>query len=297
MMPLPTNSPGLEHQLVFNLPPYNLRVRGQANSPLDAGKPLLICLHGWLDNSASFAPLAGYLQDYTLLALDLPGHGHSDHAGDGASYQFVEWVVFVHELLEQQIAQPYFLVSHSMGACISTLVAGLRPRGLQGLVLIDGVTPYCQPDEAICEQVAKHIAARRKYVPGKARVFDEVAVAVASRLADSDLDHRSAQLIVERNLEETTAGYRWRFDPRLRWPSSHRLTDKQVLSFCHQINVPSMLIAAPDSSLPVHKFCGDKIAAIPNLQQRHIAGGHHLHMLHPDVVSEAIKAFLRPYHD
>jgi len=45
------------------------------NQPTDQelpGKPLLIALHGWLDNSASFLPLAPHLGDFHLICVDLP---------------------------------------------------------------------------------------------------------------------------------------------------------------------------------------------------------------------------------
>ena len=41
------------------------------------GEPVL-ALHGWLDNAASFQPLAEPL-GHPLVALDFAGHGHSEH--------------------------------------------------------------------------------------------------------------------------------------------------------------------------------------------------------------------------
>ena len=38
-----------------------------------------LCLHGWLDNAASFIPLAPLLKPLDLVALDMAGHGHSQH--------------------------------------------------------------------------------------------------------------------------------------------------------------------------------------------------------------------------
>ena len=38
------------------------------------GDPKVLCLHGWLDNAASFVPLAPFLKDFDLLALDFDVH-------------------------------------------------------------------------------------------------------------------------------------------------------------------------------------------------------------------------------
>ena len=56
--------------------PY-LRLSARAWGPPD-GVPVL-ALHGWLDNAASFDPLASLLPGVRLVAVDLPGHGGSDH--------------------------------------------------------------------------------------------------------------------------------------------------------------------------------------------------------------------------
>ena len=45
------------------------------------GAPILVGLHGYLDNAASFDNLAPFLcsQGYSFVSLDLPGHGLSSH--------------------------------------------------------------------------------------------------------------------------------------------------------------------------------------------------------------------------
>ena len=43
------------------------------------GQPRVLALHGWLDNAASFLPLAARLPALDLVMLDLPGHGRSGH--------------------------------------------------------------------------------------------------------------------------------------------------------------------------------------------------------------------------
>ena len=41
------------------------------------GEPVL-ALHGWLDNAASYVPLATHLE-CPMVAMDFSGHGHSGH--------------------------------------------------------------------------------------------------------------------------------------------------------------------------------------------------------------------------
>src|SRR5690606_37312566 len=57
------------------------------------GAPRVLALHGWLDNAASFVPLAAEferagLDGIDLVEPDLPGHGRSAHLAPGADYSF-----------------------------------------------------------------------------------------------------------------------------------------------------------------------------------------------------------------
>ncbi|EQD70798.1 alpha/beta fold family hydrolase, partial [mine drainage metagenome] len=53
---------------------------------------------GWLDNAASFATLAPLLAArHRVIALDLPGHGHSAHLPPAARYDLALYVASVRE--------------------------------------------------------------------------------------------------------------------------------------------------------------------------------------------------------
>ena len=56
------------------------------------GGARVIALHGWLDNAASFDRLAPLLPELHLVALDLAGHGRSQHRLPGVYHHFVDWV-------------------------------------------------------------------------------------------------------------------------------------------------------------------------------------------------------------
>src|SRR3546814_404711 len=60
----------------------------------EPGMPRVLALHGWLDNAASFVPLAVEFERIgtrvDLVAPDLPGHGRSAHLPPGADYRSEE---------------------------------------------------------------------------------------------------------------------------------------------------------------------------------------------------------------
>ena len=53
-----------------------------------------------MDNAASFTPLAAELGELDLVALELAGHGHSDHRPHGTHYYFSDYVFDVDAALE-----------------------------------------------------------------------------------------------------------------------------------------------------------------------------------------------------
>ena len=80
----------------FKLP--HITLAGFTNS--NVGKPPLLLLHGWLDNAGSFETMLPYLDQYHVIAVDLPGHGLSQHRSLDAHYHFVDWIYDVSQLIE-----------------------------------------------------------------------------------------------------------------------------------------------------------------------------------------------------
>ena len=108
----------------------------------DPAAPPLVALHGWLDNAASFALLAPRLAPrYRVIALDLPGHGHSGHLPAGAGYHYLDHVRAVLAVLDALELSRCRLLGHSLGAGIASLVAAAAPARIERLHLIEGLGP------------------------------------------------------------------------------------------------------------------------------------------------------------
>jgi pimeloyl-ACP methyl ester carboxylesterase len=123
-------------------------------------EPQLVLVHGGAQNAHTFDTVALALQR-PLLALDLPGHGHSDPSPFAHS-AILSHAQDLERAIEQLTATPLPLVGMSLGGICSIIVAAERPDLVSSLVLVD-ITPGVNADKA------KHIT---NFVNGP-RSFDD----------------------------------------------------------------------------------------------------------------------------
>ena len=122
--------------------PDFIRVRGLRYHVRRWGKPdapRVFLLHGWLDTSATWHPVAtGLLPKFQVLCPDWRGFGHSEWPQDG--YWFQDYVADLEAVLDHYSASaPVDLVGHSMGGQVASLYAGLRPERVKKLVCLDSL--------------------------------------------------------------------------------------------------------------------------------------------------------------
>ena len=107
----------------------------------DTNKPILLALHGWLDNAASFYRLAPLIKHYHIIAIDLPGHGHSSPLQSHFDYMMPNQLTWLHDLI-QQLANPTIsLLGHSMGAGIASLYSACFPETIDLFITLDMLGP------------------------------------------------------------------------------------------------------------------------------------------------------------
>ena len=121
----------------------------------DPGGIPTLALHGWQDNSASFAEVGPLLEGVYLVAMDLPGHGQSVWKNEGASYLFADWVVDGFEMANDLGWNTFQLLGHSMGAGIASLMAGTAPERISRIALIEGLGPFVDPSTRDAQSTAK----------------------------------------------------------------------------------------------------------------------------------------------
>ncbi len=253
----------------------------------------LVCFHGWLDNAASFVPLAEHLGDFEIFAWDFLGHGKSEHRHLGERYHYIDLVPFIDAALAEVHSDKKILVGHSMGAGACALYAGASSvSGIQKLILIEGFAPMTAETEDAAKILGEGIADFKKAQNLPKPHYDNFSDAVKVRMRINSLSEEAAIPLVKRASLKTKNGYTWRADFRLRAPSLVRMTSPQVKTILSQISVPTLVVLG-DKGMPQLRTAVDKKEEFfPHAVVETLPGHHHLHMDSAAEVARVIDRFL-----
>lgn len=250
----------------------------------------LLCLHGWLDNANSFLPMMSLLPDLDLVAIDMPGHGFSDHLD--STYTVPDSAYWAAAVIKALGWKRCHIAGHSLGGIIAPLVAVGIPDTIESLILIESSGALtAEPDEFVerLQNSMNDQLAENKY---QSRVYADKDEAINTRLRSAKMNTNSARLIVDRQLTEFDDGWRWRFDPKLRVSTAHRLTEAHVRAVNSSIQCPVLTIIAKDGFLTSRQQTAERMDLIKDHRSVMLTGHHHLHMDTPEPVAAAMNQFL-----
>ncbi len=245
-----------------------------------AGGIPVIALHGWLDNSESFALLAPHMPQVDLLALDLAGHGWSDHRAPHANYLIWDDLREILAVADQLGWRRFGLLGHSRGAIIAAMLAAAAPERVAALGLIDGLWAKTCSADKMPQQLARSLqdearAQRREQQPVFAS-FDEM---VQLRLGNGfPLSEVAARRLVARNAVELEGAWHWRTDARHKLPSLVMLTPEQQSAIHRSLRVPVELAMAENGLALAYPDFAERLLVLPHINWSLHEGGHHLHM-------------------
>ena len=253
----------------------------------------VLALHGWLDNAASFVPLAPLLPGLDLVALDLPGHGRSAHLPPGAEYSLAGTVHAVLDAADALGWDRFAVLGHSMGASIGCLVAAAAPERVTRLVAIEALGALADAEAHTARRLRDAVAARRALRGKRLRVFPDVDGAVQARVQATGLGEPEARLLVERGLRQVEGGHAWSTDQRLTVSTPTRMTEGQVRDLLRNLACPVLAVyAEPAQPYFPEPLRSERAAVPPDARLVRRPGGHHLHMERPGEVAAVVGDFL-----
>jgi pimeloyl-ACP methyl ester carboxylesterase len=259
----------------------------------DQKAPKVLAIHGWLDNAASFDALAACLNRVNLVAIDLPGHGYSEHRSSDGSYHFIDWIPDVIRAADELGWEKFVLLGHSMGAAIASLVAGTYPERIERIIGIEGLGPLTAKEDVLPSRLRATLNERALLKGKRLTIYPDLQSAATARLKVSDIkDIATIAPLIERATYRSKEGFSWRSDPRLKLPTPWRLTTAQVAAFLSKITCPYLLIKASGGLAYDKEEQETFVGAVRQLQLVEISGGHHLHMETPEAVAKIIQDFL-----
>jgi acyl transferase domain-containing protein/acyl-CoA synthetase (AMP-forming)/AMP-acid ligase II/pimeloyl-ACP methyl ester carboxylesterase/acyl carrier protein len=254
--------------------------------------PLVLCLHGILEQGAAWSEVAIRLaqQGYRVIAPDLRGHGRSAHVGKGGSYNLLDFLADIDAIVENIADRAFTLVGHSLGSVIAAIFTSIRPQKVLNLILVETVLPTETEEDEAAEQLATHLDYLAS--PQEHPVFPDVATA-ADRLrqATPALSKSLAMMLAERITEPCEGGVRWRWAALLRTRAGigfNGISKPKYLGLLKRIGVPITLIYGDKSNFNRQEDLNDQQKAMPKAERIVIPGGHNLHLEAPKALAKII---------
>jgi pimeloyl-ACP methyl ester carboxylesterase len=254
----------------------------------------LLCLHGWLDNRASFIPMLPYMQAVECVVVDMVGHGRSAHRDRASLYHYIDYVRDIKLIMDALQWEHCHLLGHSMGGSIALMAANAFSDHIQSLIMVDALHPLSRHPKDGPTMLHRSLEQFARWNPNRSKTFPDIDKAVKTRLKASPYLHSeaSARLIMEYATKKTKQGYTLLSDARLNFRSALMLSREQVEAFIQAVKQPVLAILATRGIVQNRQDIDQTLGLFQNINVNYIDGGHHVHMEKPQQVAEKCLQFL-----
>ena len=236
--------------------------------PVEAGRPTVLALHGFLDLAWGWRLVAERLAaaGMTVLAPDLRGHGETQRIGAGGAYHFVDYLFDVADLVDALVPGPLHLIGHSMGGALASYFTGTYPARVDKLVVMEGIGLPEEPVTAFPLRTEEWITTTRRARARRPRVHADLDAATARMLEqDGKCPPDFARFLAERGTVPAPdgRGLVFRHDPLhlSRGPTPFRLDMAE--SYWRRIACPVLFVDGSESPF----------AHLPDLERRYASFG------------------------
>ncbi len=169
------------------------------------GQRGLVFVHGGGANAYWWAPIAAtFAHEFRVVAIDLSGHGDSEHRDVYALEQWTDEVMAVSE--DAGIRDCPVIVGHSMGGFVTIVTAARHTGRVDGVVICD--SPITKLDPEIT-------ASRLREEFGSPKTYVEFEDAVRRFRTVPPQDHYLSYVmdfVARHSLKSVDGGWQWKFD-------------------------------------------------------------------------------------
>lgn len=244
--------------------------------------PELVLVHGGAQNAHTWDTVALAL-DRPLVAVDLPGHGHSDWRED-RRYWPADNAEELAQVLPGLAPAPRLVVGMSLGGLTSIALAARHPELAPRLVLVD-VTPGVDRDKAA--PIAAFVAGPEQFAS-----FDEIlerTIAFNPTRTESSLRRG----ILHNARENDDGTWTWRYD-RWRLGEGEDMPDFRALwDDVSKLTMPLMLVLGADSGVVGEEDVAELRRRQPDVRVEVVEGaGHSVQGDRPVELARLIESFL-----
>lgn len=256
-------------------------------------------LHGFQDCGDTWQFLVDCLpHDWSIVAPDWRGFGGTDWAPGG--YWYPDYFADLEALLDALVpGQPARIISHSMGANVAVMYAGIRPKRLKWVVNLEGLgLSRTQPDAAPSRY---GVWLDELKEPLKEGIYPSVQqLADLLMMRNSRLPADRACFIARAWTRDVEGGVRLAFDPRHRFVNPVLYRREEAEACWSRMEAPQLLVLGLSSGHLERRlkdfsdeyvrglFRDVQIVSLPGL-------GHMMHHEDPQAVADPIIRFVQAH--
>jgi pimeloyl-ACP methyl ester carboxylesterase len=172
-----------------------------------SGDPSVVLVHGGAANSAWWDHVAPFLAvEHRVLAIDLSGHGSSEHRQD---YSLDTWADEVLAVAGHESDARPVIIGHSMGGFVALTAARHHGPDVRGVAAIDSPVREMSPEAREWLKNTSRLPRHRVH-PDK-----ETVVARFKSLPDDEGLEYIRRHIAEESVRKVEGGWSWAFDPQI----------------------------------------------------------------------------------
>lgn len=263
------------------------------------GGPAVLCFHGILDQALIWEPIAGQLADagFHIIAVDLRGHGRSDHAPAG-SYQLTDFIRDAVGVIDALGHSNLTVIGHSLGSVVASALSRLRTNLVARLILIEPVLPGAPAERDVVQSVSNLIEC--SLTPPQHEVMPDQAHAIQRlRTALPTIAPGHAARLVSRGTVQHQGGCVWSWDPVLRPRTILNLQGGLLqrdayLDLLSGLDVATLVIHGSESTYNRAEDLAAEQKALQKAHHRTLVGGHNLMIDSPLALADCILNTIKP---